>query len=177
MGHSPKPIEVNQTTFGKLSRSELMSRIRSKGNKTTEQKLAKLLRKNGLHGWRRHKPLPGRPDFVWSKIKVAVFVDGCFWHGHDCGRNLKPKTNSAFWDKKIINNRKRDQKIVRILRGMGWSVIRIWECQLSKEPKFCITRIKRVLTRSNMMLAPRKVVTFRCSGKLRDKINRKVARS
>jgi len=153
MRHFTKPIEADQTSFGKLSRSELMSRIRSKGNKTTEQKLSSLLRKYSLHGWSCNQPLPGKPDFAWPKIKVAVFVDGCFWHGHNCGRNLTPKTNSAFWFKKISNNMKRDRKVVRELRIMGWAVIRIWECQLSKDPKFCITRIKRVLTRQSKTLS------------------------
>ena len=142
----PKPTEKQSTTFGGLSRSELMSRIRSKGNKTTEVKLVKLLRKSGMKGWRRHLPIPGKPDFVWPKLKVAVFVDGCFWHGHDCGRNLTPKTNSEEWAKKISNNGKRDARVTRALRSKGWSVIRIWECELGKNPKHSLSRIKRVLT-------------------------------
>ena len=147
MARWPKPVESGPTSFGGLSRSELMSKVRGKGNKTTEIRLAKLFRKSGLKGWRSHWPLPGKPDFVWPRLKVAVFVDGCFWHGHDCGRNLRPKTNPERWSAKIHNNQRRDRRVVRELRVMGWSAIRIWECQLAKNPGQCLSRIKRVLTR------------------------------
>jgi DNA mismatch endonuclease (patch repair protein) len=145
MAQWPKTTETQPTTFGRLSRSELMSRVRGKGNKTTELKLVNLLREAGLKGWRRHLPLPGRPDFAWPKLKVAVFVDGCFWHGHDCGRKLTPRSNVNEWRVKISKNRKRDQRISRRLRGNGWSVIRIWECQLSKNPNHGLSRIRRAL--------------------------------
>jgi DNA mismatch endonuclease (patch repair protein) len=140
----PRPNEVASTTFGGLSRSELMSRVRSTGNRTTEVRLKTLLRQEGLGGWRRHLSLPGKPDFTWPRLRVALFVDGCFWHGHDCGKNISPKTNPEEWRIKISRNKKRDQRVNRDLRNMGWSVIRIWECQL-RRPKNCITRIKRIL--------------------------------
>lgn len=143
----PKPTETGPTTFGGLSRSELMSRVRSKGTKTTELRLRDELLKSGLQGWVQDYDLPGKPDFTWPVLKVAVFVDGCFWHGHDCGRNLKPRSNVEAWNEKIVGNKKRDRKIDRELRLEGWSVVRIWECQLKKMPRFCITRIKRILTR------------------------------
>jgi DNA mismatch endonuclease, patch repair protein len=133
------------TTFGALNRSQLMSRVRSWGNKTTEHRLASLLRANSLHGWRRHYPLRGKPDFVWLVQKVAVFVDGCFWHGHQCGRNLTPKHNAKMWRNKIIGNQRRDRYISRSLRNAGWSVCRIWECALAKQPKSCLQRIERAL--------------------------------
>ena len=88
MDKSLKSEEI--TDFGGLTRSQLMSRIRSKGNATTEQTMVALLRKHGLSGWRRHYPVAGRPDFVWRQERVALFLDGCFWHGHGCGRNLVP---------------------------------------------------------------------------------------
>ena len=91
-----KPRE-ERTSFGGLCRSDLMSRISSYGNLTTEIRMAKLLRRAGLKGWRRHLALPGKPDFAWPAKKVALFVDGCFWHGHTCKRNLKPKTNAQKW--------------------------------------------------------------------------------
>lgn len=141
----PGQPHKEQTTFGGLSRSELMSRVRSYGNVTTELKMAKLLRKAGLTGWRRHQPLPGKPDFVWSRQRVVLFVDGCFWHGHTCKRNLTPKTNSEKWHEKISGNRKRDTRIRRKLRGQGWKVMRIWECQLTKRPTACLRRIQTVL--------------------------------
>ena len=119
-----------------------MSRVRSKGNQTTERRLASLLRKARLTGWRRHQPLPGRPDFVWPHLKVAVFVDGCFWHGHDCGKNVTPKTNAKAWKEKIERTQTRDQRVTHGLRQSGWEVIRIWECRLTKDPDHCVQKIK-----------------------------------
>src|SRR5579862_3653035 len=112
--------QLEKTTFGRLSRSQLMARVRSKGNATTEKRLASLLRRAKLHGWRRHSKLRGLPDFAWHKAKVAVFVDGCFWHGHDCDRNLVPKTNAEAWRAKIGRNKQRDRQTTRLLRQQGW---------------------------------------------------------
>lgn len=141
----PGNAEKQTTSFGNLSRSALMSRIRGSRNQTTELKLAALLRAARLNGWRRNYPLPGKPDFVFPVGKLAVFVDGCFWHGHDCGRNLKPKKNALAWRNKITGNRRRDQCVSRKLRALGWCVIRIWECNLTKQPNVCVRRIQRAL--------------------------------
>ena len=141
------PKEPDATSFGGLSRSELMSRIRSRSNKTTEIRMVALLRQHKLKGWRRHTKMPGRPDFVWPRLRVAIFVDGCFWHGHECRRNLTPKRNAEFWEKKIANNRRRDARIRRGLQKSGWSVIRIWECSLSRAPGACLGRIRAALRR------------------------------
>jgi len=138
---SRHPTNCEPSGFGVLSRSDLMSRIRSRGNKSTECKLMTLLRSRGITGWRRHPKLPGRPDFVWPRHRVAVFVDGCFWHGHQCGRNLTPKKNSELWEKKFAATRHRDIKNGRILRGRGWMVLRIWECGLRRAPEACVRRI------------------------------------
>lgn len=131
------------TSFGGLTRSALMSLVRSKGNKTTELKMVKLLRREHLSGWRRNADLFGKPDFVWRKKRVAVFIDGCFWHGHLCNRNLTPKTNKAEWLSKIKKNRTRDKQVTGELRDLGWKVIRIWECELTKHPHKCIGKIKK----------------------------------
>jgi len=141
MNYAAKGCERTPTTFGGLSRSELMSRVRSAGNLSTEIKLATLLRNHRLSGWRRRSSLPGKPDFVWSQARVAVFVDGCFWHGHNCGRNLKPITNEGYWDYKIQKNIARDKRVTRELRNKGWAVLRIWECRLEKDPERCLRRI------------------------------------
>lgn len=145
MSQWPGNPQKERTTFGGLSRGQLMSRVRSKGNVTTEKRLASLLRSAGLRGWRRHQPLSGRPDFVWPKRKVVIFVDGCFWHGHECGRNLTPKTNVKAWREKIKRNKNRDHRVTRRLRHQGWRVMRIWECQLAEIPGRCIARIQRTL--------------------------------
>lgn len=150
MSQWPGNAQQEHTTFGNLSRSQLMSRVRSTGNQTTEKRLAGLLREKGLTGWRRHQPLPGRPDFVWPKMKVAVFVDGCFWHGHNC-RNLTPKKNSSAWQDKIQKTRARDRRNSRLLRQLGWKVIRIWECRLTKSPSQCLARIRHKLKESDCL--------------------------
>ena len=84
-----------------------MRKVKSKRNKSTELRLIKIFEQNSIKGWRRNYPVKGRPDFVFLRNRVAVFVDGCFWHGHDC-RNTVPKANSEFWAKKIERNRKHD---------------------------------------------------------------------
>jgi DNA mismatch endonuclease (patch repair protein) len=145
MSRWPKRGRHARTTFGKLTRSELMARVRSKRNATTELRLLSLLRSARLPGWRRDFPLLGNPDFAFPKLKVAVFVDGCFWHGHGCGRNLSPKRNATLWQQKIDGNQRRDRRNARILRAAGWRVIRIWECNLAKHPEACVRRIRRAL--------------------------------
>ena len=137
----------NPTDFGGLCRSNLMARVRSRGNKTTELRMMELLRKNGSTGWRRHLNLRGKPDFVWPRVRVAVFVDGCFWHGHSCGRNLTPRTNVEFWEKKIAGNRRRDRSVRRALRKSGWIVLSVWECQLARSPSVCMNRIRAAIER------------------------------
>jgi DNA mismatch endonuclease (patch repair protein) len=86
--------------------------------------------------------LPGKPDFAFPKQKVAVFVDGCFWHG--CPKcYTRPKTNRAFWDKKRTDNMARDKRVTRQLRWQGWKVIRIWQHSLQKSPNTCLNRLRR----------------------------------
>lgn len=115
--------------FSKDKRSEIMSRVRGSGNLATEQKLIKLFRQNSITGWRRNYPLFGKPDFVFPKKRVAVFVDGEFWHGHPTLGQI-PKTNKKFWSEKIARNRKRDRLVNRTLKEKGWVVVRIWQHQL-----------------------------------------------
>ncbi len=118
--------------FTKSKRSEVMSLIRSRGNKDTELKLARLFRANGINGWRRHQPVFGKPDFVFRKLQLALFVDGCFWHG--CPKHAtKPKNNAAFWQNKLAANKARDLLVNRTLRKAGWRVLRIWEHELERK--------------------------------------------
>jgi len=109
-----------------------MSRVRSKGNKSTELKLIKLFKENHIIGWRRNYKIYGNPDFVFFKYKIAVFVDGCFWHGHDC-RNTKPKDNADYWKNKIEKNKNRDLIVNNYLRKKCWTVYRIWECEIKNK--------------------------------------------
>jgi len=107
--------------------------------------LAKLLRAAKIVGWWRKFPLIGKPDFVFPASRVALFVDGCFWHGHDCGRNLTPKRNAKAWNEKIAANRRRDRRVERPLRASGWRIIRVWECSLRRTPQSVLSRIQRTL--------------------------------
>ena len=118
--------------FSKAKRSEVMGRIRSHGNRDTELALMRVFRRQGIRGWRRHRPVFGRPDFVFAKARVAVFVDGCFWHG--CPKHSSvPATNRAFWLRKLTANSVRDLLVNRTLRGLGWQVVRIWEHELARK--------------------------------------------
>ena len=131
--------------FTPEKRSEVMSRIRSHGNKDTELVLVALMRAAGITGWRRRQKLPGRPDFVFRRERVCVFVDGCFWHG--CPAHYRrPKSKRAFWDAKIARNRARDRKVARELRAARWSVLRVWEHSL-KNPGPVLARLRRALSR------------------------------
>ena len=127
-------------------RSYCMSRIRGKGNLKTELELIRIFKEHGLTGWRRNQRLFGRPDFIFPKARLAVFVDGCFWHGCSLHSNV-PTTNQAFWVRKIDGNKLRDLVVSKTLKQQGWSVIRIWEHDLRKRPKACATRIQRLLAK------------------------------
>lgn len=113
-----------------LTRSELMARIKSRGNKSTELRLVRLFRANGIRGWRRGSSMYGKPDFVFSKKHLVIFVDGCFWHGHPRRCRL-PAKNRGYWSGKIEANKKRDANVNRQLKKAGWRVIRIWEHRLT----------------------------------------------
>jgi DNA mismatch endonuclease (patch repair protein) len=146
--------------FTKAKRSEVMSRIRSCGNKDTELALAKLLRRHRITGWRRQiqvitspRPSPQRgegvrvrPDFIFPKLKLAIFVDGCFWHG--CPKHAtKPQNNRAFWRRKFSANKARDALVTRTLKRAGWRVLRVWEHELAKKNEARLMwRIQRALS-------------------------------
>lgn len=108
-----------------------MKAVKSKGNKSTELKLIQIFKEFEIKGWRRNYRLLGNPDFVFSKNRVAIFSDGCFWHGHGC-RNISPSDNAEYWKKKIQRNKTRDALVTRTLESRGWHVGRIWECEIKK---------------------------------------------
>jgi len=130
--------------FTQAKRSEVMSRIRGHGNKDTELALMILFRRHGITGWRRRLPVFGKPDFVFPKQRVTVFVDGCFWHA--CPKHsTKPRNNAAFWAKKLAANQARERRVNRTLCQSGWRVVRIWEHDLAKRGEACIRRIRAAL--------------------------------
>ena len=116
--------------FSRAKRSQVMSRIRGRGNKETEVALMQLFRRQGITGWRRHPPLFGKPDFAFLKLRLAVFVDGCFWHSCPKHSNL-PRNNRPFWKRKLEANKQRDKLVGRTLRARGWHVLRVWQHELS----------------------------------------------
>ncbi len=131
--------------FDKEKRSAIMSVIRSKGNKSTELKLIEVFKKNGISGWRRNYKAKGHPDFIFPRRKIAIFVDGCFWHGHDC-RNTRPSDNSEYWQTKRERNIKHDKEITELFESRGWTVIRIWECELKrKNGHILLDKLKKLL--------------------------------
>lgn len=129
-------------TFSPNKRSWIMAQVKSNGNKSTEIHLRAALRENGIIGWRRTYPLFGKPDFVFPKNRVALFVDGCFWHGHPTKCRI-PKTNREYWKMKISRNKQRDRLVNDTLRKKGWKVVRIWEDSIKKPST--ISRLRKVL--------------------------------
>ena len=119
-----------------------MAQVKSSGNRSTEAALLAVLRENGITGWRRNYPLFGKPDFVFPSSQVAVFVDGCFWHGHPRKCRV-PKAHRSYWMKKIARNVARDRTVTRTLRKKGWKVLRIWED--SVQQKTTVTRLRKAL--------------------------------
>ena len=130
-------------TVSIAKRSKIMSAVRSNGNKATELVLIKLMREHGITGWRRRVNLIGKPDFVFIRQRVAIFVDGCFWHG--CGQHgTRPRNNAEYWASKLSRNVDRDADTTRRLRQAGWSVVTVWE---HEDPEVAAQRIKRVVAR------------------------------
>lgn len=121
--------------FSKRKRSEVMSRIRGRGNRSTEEAMADLFRLHKITGWRRHSAqVLGHPDFYFPRLRIAVFIDGCFWHA--CGKCFKmPVQNHVFWERKVRNNRRRDRLVTRTLRSRDVRVYRVWEHDLERQTR------------------------------------------
>ena len=144
--------------YSRAERSALMAKVRGRGNLTTEAALAKLLRAQGWSGWRRQQVVRGRtvagerfqvrPDFVFPARRLAVFVDGCFWHG--CPRHgTRPRGNAAFWRAKFRRNRARDRRDTRRLRREGWKVLRLWEHELrAKARSGLLVKLRKVFAQA-----------------------------
>ena len=128
-------------TFSKTQRSKIMAKVRSRGNRSTEQRLRIALMRARLRSWKLNaKSLPGSPDIAFPQSKTAIFIDGCFWHGClKCYR--RPQTSQSYWDAKVQRNKTRDKRNRKILKQMGWQTIRIWEHQLKADLKKCVEKI------------------------------------
>lgn len=128
--------------YSKAKRSEIMSRVKNRRTQP-EEVVAGLLRKLKVRYRRNVSTLAGSPDFAIHKAKVAVFVHGCFWHGHpNCKRAKLPNSNRVFWEQKITGNKCRDARNARKLRKEGWRVLIIWQCRLRKS-EHVLKRLRR----------------------------------
>ena len=114
-----------------MERSEVMRRVKARDT-APERAVRRLLREAGLTGYRLHRAdLPGRPDIAFIGRRRAIFVHGCFWHGHDCPRGARtPKANAEYWRAKIARNRARDAAARAALETQGWRTLTVWECAL-----------------------------------------------
>ena len=148
-------------------RSWHMSRIRARGNKTTEVRLRMLLVRSSIKGWRMHPPaVPGRPDFEFPRAGIAVFVDGCFWHGCPrCFRRRRlPHNNRPYWTAKVDRNRRRDRTVTRMLRRQGWRVVRLWEHSLRDSRKVMARLLESLASASAEQASPRRA-SYRWGGR------------
>lgn len=123
------PMADNHT---KEIRSKNMSHIRCKDTKP-EIIVRSFLHKNGFRFRKNDKRYPGKPDIILPKYKSAIYVNGCFWHMHDCGRFVLPKSNTDYWSNKLNNNKKRDIQHYEDMEKAGWKVILVWECEITEE--------------------------------------------
>ncbi len=121
--------------FDKAKRSCIMSLIKNK-NTAPELNIRKELYSRGLRYTLHNKELPGTPDIVFNKYKAVIFINGCFWHQHSCKAAKLPQSNKDFWEKKLKNNLKRDEKILKNLKDMGWRTKVIWSCELKNKTFF-----------------------------------------
>jgi len=132
-------MKNSQTT---VIRSNIMRAIRSSNNRSTELRLKGTFVRLGIRGWRvRDKTVFGVPDFVFPRARLAVFVDGCFWHGCPKCSLRVPQHNRTYWATKITRNKSRDRGVERVLGRQGWTIVRVWEHELRESPLRCIQKI------------------------------------
>jgi DNA mismatch endonuclease (patch repair protein) len=129
-------------TLSSPERSKLMSRVRNK-NTGPELEVRRALHAAGFRFRLHGTDLPGRPDIVLPRYRTAVFVHGCFWHGHACRRGALPQDNAEFWSEKIDRNRARDAAAREALALAGWSVETIWQCELKQGLKPLFERLRQ----------------------------------
>ena len=130
-------------------RKKNMSHIRSKDT-SIEVRLRKALWHEGIRYRKNYTDLPGKPDIAVTKYKIAVFCDSSFFHGRDFESKKKPGTNHEYWDKKIRRNMERDDEVDRALRAMGWTVLRFWDVEISKDLEGCVKTIKEAVMQSRL---------------------------
>jgi DNA mismatch endonuclease, patch repair protein len=149
-GRAPRRVDP----LSAAERSARMSRVRSKANRSTEVRVAAGLTAAGIRGWTSNAPgVTGSPDFYFAEARLALFVDGCFWHGcPTCNRRI-PRARRAFWRDKIAANRRRDRRVSRQLRADGHRVYRVWEHSLRDEG--WLVRVRRAIQGPTPAASPR----------------------
>lgn len=137
----PAPPPAVGSLAVRLQRSRTMAAVTS-DRTSLEQRFASLMWAIGIRGWRRSIRVERtRPDFVFSRFQIAVFVDGCFWHGcPECCR--RPATNVDYWDAKLNRNMERDVEQTQRLEAAGWTVLRFWGHEIDREPEGCAQRVR-----------------------------------
>jgi DNA mismatch endonuclease (patch repair protein) len=130
-----------------LTKSEQMSRVRAKDTKP-ERLVRRLLSERGVRYRLHRNDLPGKPDIFVPRLRLAIFVHGCFWHGHDCGRGAPPKSNVDFWKQKLTGNAARDAEQAAKLREKGIDIKVVWECQLASAERECSAIARRYKRRA-----------------------------
>lgn len=132
--------------WSKEKRSDVMSKILS-NNTGPERRVRKILTALGYRYRLNVKALPGKPDIVLRKYNSVIFVHGCFWHLHSkCRDGTIPKTRTEYWKNKLLKNKERDARNIKELKKLGWKVLRLWECEIEKNPNKVIEKIKKLLT-------------------------------
>ncbi|MGZ4226604.1 MAG: very short patch repair endonuclease [Solirubrobacteraceae bacterium] len=137
-------IAVTPDVYTTEERSRVMATVRNRGTKP-ELELRRSLWAAGVRGWRcNRRDLPGTPDLAFSRGKLAIFVDGAFWHGHPS--KFRPGRSGAFWDEKIARNQARDREVEEELTALGWRVLRVWDFEVLKDPVAAVARVKALLS-------------------------------
>ncbi len=138
----------------KKQRSDVMRAVKSAGNKSTEIIVTRTLKELGIRYWASHsRDIEGKPDFIFRKKRIVIFVDGCFWHGCKIHCRL-PSSNKDYWNAKIERNSNRDKIVNKNLRKKGWKVIRIWEHSLKKSQSDVRKRLKKILINNHILQTP-----------------------
>lgn len=138
------PVYQMTDSLTRQRRAQLMSRVRTRDT-APERSLRRAMWRAGIRGWRLHsRRLPGRPDIAFGKLRVAVFVDGAFWHGHPAYYHGQ---SGEFWDQKIAANRARDLRVNAELAALGWAVLRIWDFEIEEDADACARRVRALLSK------------------------------
>lgn len=125
------------------TRSKIMASVRTRDT-GPERALRRRLHALGYRYRVNYRALPGRPDIVFPRRRKAIFVHGCFWHGHSCRWGRPPRSRIAYWSAKFLSNRRRDRRVVGRLRRLGWAVLIVWQCEL-RDPERALARAVRFL--------------------------------